>query len=425
MVESGGGTLPKIVFDRANLFDGAGPMQTDMTVVVEGTKITEVVEGPVAASEDDRVIEMSGRTLIPGLITAHLHPELGFATSASRTMGIPNRVEWPIGVLFAQAIRTCSLLLQSGWTGYVGAGCADAIDAQLKLAISLGVMDGPRILASSRNINTTAHDNDVANWWYELGNLGGDVFADGADEMRKAVRTEIKRGAEIIKIFPTGGHGVVNGNTRGFTDDEFAAIIQSAHDLGVMVRGHCVDHDHIIRCIEGGIDVIDHGDEIDEEIIDLMVSHGTFWVPSMKFLKVATSVGLDGNALFARWDAKKDWDNVAKMLPIANEAGVKILVGDDYGSGFFPHSLGVYASELTIYAEEVGISRRDVLRWATRHGAELLNMAGQIGTVEPGALADLVVVNADPTRDISVLEDPSANVSAVMIDGHFIKDLLP
>ena len=164
--------MPRIVFDRANLFDGAGPVQPDMTVVVEGTKIMNVVEGPIAPSKDDRVIEMSGRTLIPGLITAHLHPELGFATDASRAMGIPNRVEWPVGVLFAQAFRTCSFLLQSGWTGYAGAGCADAIDAQLKLAISLGVMDGPRILASSRNINTTAHDNDVANLVVRVGQPG-------------------------------------------------------------------------------------------------------------------------------------------------------------------------------------------------------------------------------------------------------------
>ena len=121
---------------------------------------------------------------------------------------------------------------------------------------------------------------------------------------------------------------------------------------------------------------------------------------------------------------RAEWDNLAKWLPVANEAGVKILTGDDYGVPIVPHVPGIYSTELVTYVEQVGIDPLDALRWATRNVADLLGMAGELGTISAGALADLIVVRGDPSRDITLLQDPAANLAAVMKDGAFVKDEL-
>ena len=121
---------------------------------------------------------------------------------------------------------------------------------------------------------------------------------------------------------------------------------------------------------------------------------------------------------------RAEWDNLAKWLPVANEAGVKILTGDDYGVPIVPHVPGIYSTELVTYVEQVGIDPLDALRWATRNVADLLGMAGELGTISAGALADLIVVRGDPSRDITLLQDPTASLAAVMKDGAFVKDEL-
>jgi imidazolonepropionase-like amidohydrolase len=182
--------------------------------------------------------------------------------------------------------------------------------------------------------------------------------------------------------------------------------------------------------VEAGVDLIDHGDEIDEEIIELMVERGTYWVPSMRVLDVALGISAGGSVPAGGLDAeltrgvRAEWDNLARMLPVANEAGVKILTGDDYGVPIVPHVLGIYSTELVTYVNHVGLKPLDTLRWATRNVADLLGMAGEAGTIAPGALADLIVVREDPSNDISVLEDPARNLLAVMKDGEFFKNEL-
>ena len=121
---------------------------------------------------------------------------------------------------------------------------------------------------------------------------------------------------------------------------------------------------------------------------------------------------------------RDEWNDLAKMVPIANEAGVKILPGDDYGVPIVPHVAGVYSTEFSTYVNHTGVSPLDVIRWATRHMAELMQMEGEVGTIAPEALADLVVVDDDPSRDISILQDPSASILAVMKDGGFFLNSL-
>ena len=367
-------------------------------------------------------------TILPGLGTAHLHAEFHHIEMATLNQ-IYGGAERPAGVLMAVAINTCRNLLDSGYTMAVSAACSNDIDECLKMGIDEGLFPGPRLQGCSPHIETTG--NARPHWWYDIGNTGMQVFVDGPEEFRKAVRTQISRGADWIKILPTGGHGITDPRNRKISSDEIQAVVQTAHEMGKRVRAHAAWRELIYECVEAGVDLIDHGDEIDDEIIEMMVDRGTYWVPSMRVLDVALGISAGGSVPAGGLDSeltkgvRAEWDNLAKWLPVANEAGVKILTGDDYGVPIVPHVPGIYSTELTTYVEQVGIDPHDALRWATRNVADLLGMAGELGTISAGALADLIVVRGDPTHDITLLEDPAKNIAAVMKDGVFLKDQLP
>ena len=303
------------------------------------------------------------------MFTGHVHIDTG-KNEPHNYMNIYSRAERPPGVLMARAIKNCKALLDSGITSYVGAGCSVDIDAQLRIAIDDGLMDGPRITASGRRLDTTGHSEETAKWWYQMHYHPFDLFLDGPDEFRKAARKEIRRGVDIVKVAPTSGHGTVDRG-RGITHEELLAVVEAAHDRGKKVRAHCVWRDSIIECIEAGVDVIDHGDETDERCIELMAENGTTWIPSMKFLTFLRMLPPDAMPEMPRGDLDHDWDHYCRMLPLANDAGVNIVPGDDYGGGPMPHRPGIYGEELSIYVNDVGIKPLDVLRWATYNGAQL------------------------------------------------------
>ena len=170
-----------------------------------------------------------------------------------------------------------------------------------------------------------------------------------------------------------------------------------------------------------GIDIVDHGDGMDAECIGQLLETDTPVVPSMLFpARFLASMG--GTSLGFTDAMRHDIDAMATILPEANAAGVRLVLGDDFGAVNFPH--GPYADELVYYVEEVGIPALDVLTWATRNGAEVLGRGDELGTVEVGKLADLLVVDGDPVADISVLRDPDA-LLAVLLGGHLVSDRLP
>jgi imidazolonepropionase-like amidohydrolase len=419
--------MTRTVFTGANVLDGDLPARAGATVIVNGNRIESVSDdGAETLRPDDVVFELAGKTLMPALGTGHFHAE--FLHIDMRTLDIVyGGAERPAGVLMAVAINTCRNLLDSGYTMAVSAACSNDIDVSLKMSIAEGLIPGPRLLACSPHIETTGNQRPA--WWYDSRNQGMQVFVDGPDEFRKAVRNQIYRGADWIKILPTGGHGITEPHHRRISSDEIAAVVQTAHEMGKRVRAHASWRELIHECVEAGVDLIDHGDEIDEEIIEMMVERGTYWVPSMRVLDVALGIsagtvpagGLDSEMTRG---VHLEWENQVKMLPIANEAGVKIITGDDYGVPIVPHTLGMYSTELTTYVTQVGIKPLDTLRWATRNVADLLGLAGELGTIAPNALADLIVVADDPSNDITVLEDPARYLPAVMKDGVFHKNEL-
>lgn len=425
--------MAKVIFTNGNVFDGQNPSRAGLSIVVENDRIAAVVEGQTQAGSGDRVIDLAGRTLMPGLGSSHYHAEYDHFPLSGTVGRVYLGMEKPPGYIYALCIENLRRALQQGLTSVVGAGCSYDSDATLKMAIDDGKIPGPRIFAASRHLDPTGNDNDWSPWWYNMAEsdrdgikvAGSEIICDGADAFRKATRMEFKRGARMIKVFPTGGHGLdVDDKLRGMRHEELVAVIEAAHERGALVRGHVITRDVILECIEAGMDVIDHGDEIDDEIIEAMVKHGTFFTPSMMFLKrlLGTSTGsIHGVSMDG--PAERSFKNLVKMLPKANAAGVKIVPGDDFGLSFMPHDEpGIYAKELEIYVKDCGISAREVLKWSTHNVAALMGRSKELGGVAPGMLADLLVVRGDPTKDITLLTDPERNLDAVMVGGRFVKD---
>jgi len=209
----------------------------------------------------------------------------------------------------------------------------------------------------------------------------------------------------------------VNTAQRELSRAELAAIVDAAHERGARVRAHCAWKERILECVELGVDVIDHGDEIDAECIDAMARAGTFWDPSALYLqKLLELPALQGPETAALRDATtRELDNIARWLGPAQRAGVRIVLGDDYGTAFLPH--GSYAEELTHYVKRLGVAPLDALAWATKNGGALVGLP-DLGTLEVGKLADLLVVDGDPSADIALLSDRS-KLRGVMKNGEW------
>jgi imidazolonepropionase-like amidohydrolase len=407
--------VPRLVLLDAQVVDALGARRS--SVVVEGRTIAEVSEHP-ARQADDRVVALAGRTVMPGLVSAHFHATYHELGSRQTPFGL----EDPPALQAVRAVRNLETLLQCGFTAAVSAGAPFAIDASMKVAIREGLIVGPRLMAGSNDVSTTGHAGDKSfPWYWDVGAMGAVHRCDGPDEFRRAVREEIKRGAEIIKMFVTGGHGTVAPSEQmEMSRDELTAGIEAAHQRGALVRGHIANREAIHMALDAGIDVIDHGDGLDDQAIERMVDDGTFLVPSQLF-PARFAEAMAGSGLGFGASMTKDIEAALEILPRANEAGVRLLLGDDYGAIGLPH--GCYADELAFYVKEAGIAPLDVIRWGTLHGAQLMGRADRLGTVEVGKLADLVVVDGDPLADITVLAD-RARLLAVMKGGDLVKDAL-
>lgn len=409
--------MTRLVLSNAGLLDGEHARVERSTVIVEDERIVGVHTGdapePVSG---DVVHDLGGRTVMPGMVTCHFHSAYDELGSKMTPLGSDVPPAYA-AVIAARNLRTA---LECGYTGAIGAGVANDIDPSMKRAIEDGVIPGPRLVPASRELSTTGHSNDNHSWWWNVPSAGGIRICDGPEEFRAGVREEIKHGAEIIKLYVTGGHGTTAPKSQiEMTRDELAAAIDTAHSRGALVRGHISNKEAILMAVELGMDILDHADDMDDECIEKIVATGTYVVPSLYFPKhfsetLGAGLGF-GEAMKA--DLQYSYD----ILPKANAAGVRFLVGDDYGAIGFPH--GMYGGELSLYVDTVGISPLDVLRWATVHGAAAMGREHELGTVREGMLADVLVVDGDPSRNIGVLADP-ANITVIK-GGEVVSGKLP
>jgi imidazolonepropionase-like amidohydrolase len=410
--------MSRTFFRRVNLIDGIDPPRKNVVVVVDGERITNVsveADAPVP-SANDIIFDLDGRSLMPGMIQCHYHV-------AYDNVGdlIDLDLKHPATMLTLIAAKNAELLLRSGFTGAVGAGSLHNIDVTLKQAINRGLIQGPRIVACGRDIVTTGDSVDFHPSWWKLEMDGLGRICDGPDEFRKAVRDEIKQGVDMIKLYPTGGHGLSwPADVMTMTLDEMKAAADTAHERGKKIRGHIVSKRGIIAGLDARLDVIDHADMMDDECIDRLVEQGAFVTPSLYFpYMVVEEKRRTGRSNWGGADEmERGLENSRRVLPKANAAGVKFVVGDDFGTAAMPH--GDYAKELEAYVKGVGLSPLEVITWATRNGAELLGMKDELGTIETGKLADLLVVNGDPSTDITLLQDRT-NLAVIMKGGKFVE----
>jgi imidazolonepropionase-like amidohydrolase len=416
-----------ITFENARVFDGTTLLKGRHSVTVDGTNIVAIDAPPPANAQR---VGLAGMTLLPGFITSHFHADFYKFTLNVAMTGMQLGKELPPGVGVAMGVRQCRVLLESGFTGYLGAACANYLDSQLKIAIAENIIPGPRIRACGHHLNTTGSANDRPQWWQQYDEPGIDVFADGPDELRKVVRDQIRHGCETIKIFGSPGHLIIGPKiSRQYSWDELKAICDAAHERGAIVRSHACERDVILENIKAGVDIIDHGDEVDEACIEAMVKAGTYWVPSLFFATACRDAGLEGTD----FEFIKICKDVSRALPLAHKAGVKILIGDDY-SGFLrdivkddptDHTVGNYGREFAFYAKFDGVKAEDVLQWGTRNPGELLSNGAKVGVIAPGAKADMIVVDGDPLANLDLLWQPRQALKMVMVDGRTHIDRMP
>ena len=401
--------MTRLILCYTNLLDGDHAAQKDATVVIEGDRIVAVGSADsIEIGPDERANDLSGLTLMPGMVSGHFH---GVYENQGAEPGEASSGYVSAASEAYLALRNAQTALRCGFTSVVSAGTHYDIDVQLAAAIDAGQVTGPRVIPGSRTFFPAVQpiegaDEDDRYCWLH-----------GPDAFRRAVARDVERGAQVIKIFASGGHGL-SSLPRDMTTAEIEAVVETAHEGGgVRVRAHVAGRDPVLACARIGVDIIDHADGADRTCIDAFLEHGSFVLPSLYLPLRAVELG--GNAY--GFEDLTEFEAMCKTLPEMAAASVKLATGDDFGVWQLPH--GSYAEELVCYAEHADVTPLEVLRWATRHGGELTGIP-DLGTIAPGMLADLVIVDGDPSTDLSVLTQPE-RIRAVLKDGEVLSGTLP
>jgi imidazolonepropionase-like amidohydrolase len=274
---------------------------------------------------------------------------------------------------------------------------------------------GPRLAASGREICGAGGLMDWNPDHWDLGMEGLILLINGPEEARKAVRKLVKDGVEWIKTYPTGDAAapdVADHHTLCMTFDEMAAVVSEAHNFRRKVTGHCRANLGIKNALRAGFDTIEHGTFMDQEALDLLLARDVPCVPALQFEWASIAHGPNFGMPQAVVDGHKETlEAGAESARMILKAGGRIGMGGDYGFAWNPH--GDYAKELTFFVKYVGFSPRETLGCATKTGAEILGRGHEIGTLEPGKLADVLVVDADVLADIALLENRSLLLAVI------------
>ena len=405
-------TVADTLIHAGKVFTGtSNSLLENVTIVVEDNKIKAVKKGFSEAQEGDTVIDLKTSTVMPGLMDMHVHlsSQHGGPQTYLERFSL-NEADYAL-----RAANYAKITLDSGFTTVRNLGDGYNETVALRNAISKGYATGPRIYTVAKSIATTGGHADPSNGLSHL--LRPDVgpkqgVVNGEAEAREAVRTRYQDGADLIKITATGGVLSVakSGQNPQFMTDELEAIVETAKDYGMTVAVHAHGKEGMKRAIEAGVDSIEHGTYMDDEIRKLMKKHGTYYVPTILAGKfVADKAKIDGFfPELVRPKAASIGPLIQNTFEQAHKAGVKIAFGTD--SGVSAH--GDNAQEFSLMVE-AGMKPADALLSATVNSANLLGISDILGTLEEGKLADIVAVQGNPLDDISLME----SVSFVMKDG--------
>lgn len=393
------------------LIDGTGKIIQNPAVIIDSNKIVAITtkENIPAGT---KIIDLGDYTLLPGLIDLHVHPNLTAAdyqvdhlkgSSASKAlMGLKNVQD----------------LLSAGWTTLRVAGDGDVGYANMEIrnAINKGLFVGPHIYGAAHYISVTGGGGDINFLSYEQKIIPDGLIADGPEEIRKAIRNEIKYGSDWIKLLVTGAFMTAGDNPKNvhFSAEELKTAVEEAARRDVPVMAHAHATEGIKMAVKAGVRSIEHGSFIDEEAMDLMIQHGTYLIPTLTIGLYFDEKLADSKSLSKAVDlSKKVRADVYASMRLAIKKGVKFGLGTD-DVGWAPD---YSAREFAEYVQ-LGMTPMQAILCATKVNAEILKKEKEIGTIEAGKLADMIAVKGDPLKDISELQ----RVKFVMIGGKVVKN---
>jgi len=413
---------PSVLITNANIFNGkSDKLATGMSVLVEGNKIAKIGKS-IAAPAGATVIDAKGRTMTPGFIAAHEHligqmPFMDAMFEDTRYMGYV--AAWTVGIY-----------LKNGFTTVRDMG---GNSLSLKTAVDRGYIDGPRIYSSGAIISETgghAEHRTIAQGsrlaggpWDNLVVMGDCAIADGVPEVLKATRENLRMGASQIKIATAGG--VAEGDPLDaveWTAEEVQAATKAAADWGTYVTSHTYTKEGVLRAIDNGVKAIEHGNLLDEETLRLMQKKGIWFSPQIMLFRNEPK-GLDE-------EQKKKFEEVAQgiegLFALAKKIGyTKLAFGTDIVTD--PKTLQRMNEEFVHRTK--WFTPAEILRQATSSNAELMALSGKrnpypgkLGVIEEGAYADILLINGDPLKDISILTKPDENLALIMKDGKIYKN---
>ena len=410
--------MSQLLFKNLNLLDPRwSEPRGGYEVLVEGELIKEVSAKPIKAASA-RVVDCGKRTLMPGLIDCHVHVFLS-------EVNIRNLESVPLTLMTARAADLMKGMIDRGFTTVRDTGGADW---GIKVAVESDLLPGPRLFISGRAIGPTGGHSDSrrrTDTGAPCNCCNAMVYsmavADGPDAVRKAVREQMRQGADQVKIMCSGGVASPYDplDSLQFSPEEIAAATDEAGNFGRYVLAHAYTPEAITRAVTNGVRTIEHGNLIDAKSARLLASKGGYMIANLVTYFImkerAASFGMTADML-----AKNDLvlDGALKSLEICKKAGVKVGYGSDLLG-----PLQIEQSREFLFRAEV-LKPIEIIRQATIVGAEILRQEGKLGIVEPGAFADLIVVDGNPLKKLELFLDQGAHLPAIMKAGKFHKNAL-
>ena len=399
--------MTRTLLRGGRVFDGTGAPPAEADVLVEDGRILEVGTG----LDGDEAVDVGGRYLLPGLFDCHTHVTIS-------NINLLGMLQTPFSYRFFETVRNLAATLRVGITTVRDAAGADA---GVRQAVADGLVPGPRLQISVTLLSQTGGHGDgwfrsgqVVSFWPTYPGMP-DGLVDGPEAMRRKVRELVRAGADVIKVATSGGVLSPTDDPRHahFRDDELTALVGEAAAAGRWVMAHAQASDGIKAAVRAGVRSVEHGIYLDDEAIGLLLDRGAWLVPTLVAPRGVLAAAEAGMAIpdAARRKAVEVAEAHADSFRRAVAAGVKVAMGTD--SGITPH--GRNLAELELMAKG-GMTPAQVLAATTSSAAELLGLSGELGTLEPGRRADVVVVDGDPF-ELATLGD---RIAAVVKDGRLV-----
>ncbi|WP_437315176.1 amidohydrolase family protein [Sorangium sp. So ce385] len=411
--------MTRILFRNVTVVDGTGEPPYRGEVLIEGNRIQAISRTAGALSAPGaEVIDGGGAALMPGMVEAHAHPSFANTSDLSSLGDIPPEEHT---LLTMKHVR---VLLDHGFTSILSAASAKPrLDVVIRNAINAGEIPGPRMLAASPEMTVTGGLGDVR--LHHLHRESFALIADGPDEFRRAARHFVREGVDTLKINPSGDEFVPSARAMHtvMNEAEVAAVCEVARSRGKRVAGHARSAESVKMCLRNGVEILYHATLSDAEALDMLEA-------AKDRIFVAPTLGITYTSLYeAKEYGVTPPPDVARALEVElslgcenmkalRRRGVRILPGGDYGFTWNP--IGRNARDLQHFVDLLGYTPMDAIVAATRLGAQLMMMGDELGQVREGFLADLLLVDGDPSKDVRFLQD-SGRLLAILKDGQFHK----